>query len=177
MAGSKYWADREIRKFLARILSTCDPPLAWRQQAHEVETRGPERNRDSPVAYCRDAGFRAHFMFCILYDMKTTIDKDVIGISKGSHLFSTSPRPYGVGFRRGEPNRPKKEIFRPLHHFLRILFLATLFRVRAFLLHLSKRLCHVFDLMPNFKAYVDRGTLRSRHRDTIAGPRIDLDLF
>ena len=25
------------------------------------------------------------------HDMKTTIDKDVIGISKGSHLFSTSP--------------------------------------------------------------------------------------
>ena len=29
--------------------------------------------------------------------------------------------------------------------------------------------------MPNFKAYVDRGTLRSSHRDTIAVPRIDLD--
>ena len=47
-------------------------------------------NPDSPVAYCRDAGFRAHFMFCILYDMKITIDKEVIYISKGSHLFSTS---------------------------------------------------------------------------------------
>jgi hypothetical protein len=79
-----------------------------------------------------------------------------------------------VGFRRGESNRSKKEIFRPLHHFLRILFLVALFRVRAFLLHLSKRLCHVFDLIPNINA-VDRGTLRSRHRDTIAGPRIDLD--
>ena len=63
----------------------------------------------------------------------------------------------------------------PLHHFLRALFLAALFCVRAFLLHLSKRLCHVFDLMPNFKAYIDRGTLRSRHSDTIAGPRVDLD--
>jgi hypothetical protein len=81
----------------------------------------------------------------------------------------------GVGFRRGEPNRPKKEICRPLHHFLRIIFLVALFPVRAFLLHLSKRLCHVFDLIPNIKAYVDRGALRSRHRDTIAGPRIDLD--
>ena len=60
-----------------------------------------------------------------------------------------------MGFRRGEPNRPKKEIFRPFHHFLRILFLVALFRVRAFLLHLSKRLCHVFDLIPNIKAYVD----------------------
>ena len=62
-------------------------------------------------------------------------------------------------------------------HFLRTLFLAALFRVRAFLLHLSKRLCHVFDLIPNIKAYVDRGALRSRHRDTIAGPRVDLDDF
>lgn len=63
----------------------------------------------------------------------------------------------------------------PLHHFLRTLLLAALFRVRAFLLHLSKGLRHVFDLIPNIKAYVDRGALRSRHRDTIAGPRIDLD--
>ena len=66
-------------------------------------------------------------------------------------------------------------IFYPLHRFLRTLFLAALFCVRAFLLHLPKRFCHVFDLMPNFKAYVDRGTLRSSHRDTIAGPRVDLD--
>jgi hypothetical protein len=71
------------------------PSLAWRQQAHEVETRAPERNRDSPVAYCRDAGFRAHFMLCVLYVMKKTIDKEVIGISKGSHLFSTSPQSHG----------------------------------------------------------------------------------
>jgi len=28
--------------------------------------------------------------------------------------------------------------------------------VRAFLLHLSKRLCHVFHLIPYIKAYVDR---------------------
>ena len=83
-------------------------------------------------------------------------------VLKGSHLFSISPS-LTVGFRRGEPNRPKKEIFRPLHHFLRILFLVALFRVRAFLLHL---------LIPNIKAYVDRGALRTRHRDTIAGPRI-----
>jgi hypothetical protein len=47
--------------------------------------------------------------------------------------------------------------------------------VRAFLLHLSKRLCHVFELIPNIKAYVDRRGLLSRHRDTIARPRIDLD--
>jgi len=38
------------------------------------------------------------------------------------------------------------------HHFLRILFLVALFRVRAFLLHLSKRLCHVFDFIPKIKA-------------------------
>ena len=54
--------------------------------------RGNLSNRDSPVAYCRDAGFRAHFMFCILYVMTITIDKEVIDSSKGSHLFSTSPR-------------------------------------------------------------------------------------
>ena len=50
-------------------------------------------------------------------------------------------------------------MFCPLHHFLRSLVLAALFRVRVFLLHLSKRFCHVFALMQNFKAYVDRGTL------------------
>jgi hypothetical protein len=42
-------------------------------------------------------------------------------------------------------------------------------------LDLSKRLRHVFDLIPNIKAYVDRGALCNRHRDTITGPRIDLD--
>jgi len=68
-----------------------------------------------------------------------------------------------------------RKIFSPPNHCLRFLFLVALFSVRAFLLHLSKRLCHVFDLIPNIKAYVDRGALRSRHRDTIAGPRIDLD--
>jgi len=34
---------------------------------------------------------------------------------------------------------------------LRFLFLVALFSVRAFLLHLSKRLCHVFELIPNIK--------------------------
>jgi hypothetical protein len=42
-------------------------------------------------------------------------------------------------------------------------------------LHLSKRLRHVLDLMPNIKTYVDRCALLSRHRDTIAGPCIYLD--
>jgi len=65
-------------------------------------------------------------------------------------------------------------MFRLLHHFLRILFL-SLFSLRAFLLNHSKRLCHVFDPIPNIKAYVDRGVLGSRQGDTIAGPRIDLD--
>jgi hypothetical protein len=95
----------------------------------------------------------------------------LFNFKRKSPLFYLPPS-LTVGFRRGEPNRPKKEKFRPLHHFLRILFLVALFRVRAFLLHLSKRLCHVFDLIPNIKAYVDRGALRTRHRDTIAGPRI-----
>src|SRR5208283_4692059 len=61
------------------------------------------------------------------------------------------------------------------NHCLRFLFFVALFSVRAFLLHLSKRLCHVFHLIPDIKAYVDRRGLLSRHRDTIAGPRIDLD--
>jgi hypothetical protein len=39
--------------------------------------------------------------------------------------------------------------------------------VRAFLLHLSKRLCHVFELIPNIKAYVDRGALRNLWRTCI----------
>src|ERR1700760_4739039 len=56
-----------------------------------------------------------------------------------------------------------------------MLLLSALFPLRAFLLNHSKRLCHVFDLIPNIKAYVDRGVLGSRHGDTIAGPRIDLD--
>src|SRR5258706_2866899 len=68
-----------------------------------------------------------------------------------------------------------EKIFSPSNCCLRFLFLVALFSVRAFLLHLSKRLCHVFELIPNIKAYVDRGALRSRHRDTIAGSRIDLD--
>src|SRR5258708_39141124 len=68
-----------------------------------------------------------------------------------------------------------EKIFSPPNHCLRFLFLVALFSARAFLLHLSKRLCHVFELIPNIKAYVDRRGLLSRHRDTIARPRIDLD--
>src|SRR4030088_3565921 len=68
-----------------------------------------------------------------------------------------------------------EKIFTPSNQCLRFLFLVALFTVRAFLFHLSKRLCHVFELIPNIKANVDRRALRSRHRDTIAGPRIDLD--
>src|SRR5260370_18969148 len=68
-----------------------------------------------------------------------------------------------------------EKISSPPNRCLRFLFLVALFSVRAFLLHLSKRLCHVFELIPNIKAYVDRGALRSRHRDTIARPRINLD--
>src|SRR5258706_12917790 len=68
-----------------------------------------------------------------------------------------------------------EKIFSPSNCCLRFLFLVALFSVRAFLLHLSKRLCHVFELIPNIKAYVDWRGLLSRHRDTIAGPRINLD--
>ncbi len=53
--------------------------------------------------------------------------------------------------------------------------MVALFCVRAFVLHLSIRLCHVLDLFPDIEAYVDRRALLSRHRDAIAGPRIDLD--
>jgi hypothetical protein len=49
-------------------------------------------------------------------------------------------------------------MFRLLHHFLRILLLSALFSLQAFLLNHSKRLCHVFDLIPNIKAYVDRAS-------------------
>src|SRR6267154_5604121 len=76
---------------------------------------------------------------------------------------------------RKPPEQHTQKIFSPPNHCLRFLFLVALFSVRAFLLHLSKRLCHVFELIPNIKAYVDRRGLLSRHRDTIAGPRIDLD--
>jgi hypothetical protein len=64
---------------------------------------------------------------------------------------------------------------RGLTTFSRILFLVAFFRLRVFLSHRSKHFCHVFDLVPNIKTYVDRGTLLSRHRDAIAGSRIDLD--
>jgi hypothetical protein len=58
---------------------------------------------------------------------------------------------------------------------LRILFLIALFCLQAFLLHLSKHLCHVINFVPNIKTYVDRGALLNRHRDTIAGSCIYLD--
>ena len=64
-----------------------------------------------------------------------------------------------------------------VNHFLRIFFLVTLFRLRAFLLHFSQRLCHVFDLIPEIAAYIDWRGLLSRHRDTVAGPCIYLDDF
>jgi hypothetical protein len=63
-------------------------------------------------------------------------------------------------------------------HCLRFFFLIALFRIRAFLLNLSKHLCPVFHLIPDIKAHKDRSGLLSRRSDTIAGPRIDLyDLF
>jgi hypothetical protein len=45
-----------------------------------------------------------------------------------------------------------------MRRWLRFLFLVALFSVLAFLLHLSKRLCHVFELIPNIKTYVDNQT-------------------
>jgi hypothetical protein len=42
---------------------------------------------------------------------------------------------------------------------LRFFFLVTLFRIRAFLLHLSEHLCHVFHLIPDIKAHEDRSEL------------------
>src|SRR5271165_1652201 len=68
-----------------------------------------------------------------------------------------------------------EKIFSPSNRRLRFLFFVTLLRARAFLLDLSKRLCHVFHLIPDIKAHVDRRGLLSRHRNTIARPRIDLD--
>src|SRR6516225_6568428 len=65
------------------------------------------------------------------------------------------------GKEGASPNR-KDPIFHPLNRLLRILFLVSLFRLRAFLLHLSKHLRHVLDLVPNIKTYVDRGALLSR---------------
>src|SRR5262249_44777027 len=86
-----------------------------------------------------------------------------------------NPRSYGVFWQGGRLAQQKRPIFHPLNRLLRILFLVALFRLRAFLLHLSKRFRHVFDLIPNIKTYIDRGALLSRHRDTIAGPCIYLD--
>jgi len=60
-------------------------------------------------------------------------------------------------------------------HLLRILFLIALSCLQAFLLHLSEHFCHVFNLVPNIKTYVDRGALLNCHRDAIAGSRVDLD--
>ena len=71
------------------------------------------------------------------------------------------------GKEGASPDR-KRPIFHPLNRLLRILFLVALFRLRTFLLHLSKRLRHVSDLIPNIETYVDRRALLSRYRDTIA---------
>src|SRR5260221_1303344 len=68
-----------------------------------------------------------------------------------------------------------EKIFSPSNCCLRSLFAVPCSSGRAFLLHLSKCFCHVFELIPNVKAYVDRRGLLNRHRDTIAGPRINLD--
>ena len=58
---------------------------------------------------------------------------------------------------------------------LRLRLVVALFRGRAFLLHLPKRLSHVFHRIPNINAHVDRRGLLNCHRDTITGPRIYLD--
>ena len=57
---------------------------------------------------------------------------------------------------------------------LRLRLVVALFRGRAFLLHLPKRLSHVFHRIPNISAHVDRRGLLNCHRDTIAGPCIYL---
>ena len=75
----------------------------------------------------------------------------------------------GVSNVRIRPNRSR------CSPCLRFFFLVALFRIRAFLLHLSEHLCHVLHLIPDIKAHEDRSELLSRHCDTIAGPRIDLD--
>src|SRR5262249_13869457 len=69
-----------------------------------------------------------------------------------------SPRSYGV-FWQGDVSANRRTIFRPLNRLLRILFLVALLRLRAFLLHLSKCFCHVLNLIPNIKTYVDRRAL------------------
>ena len=61
------------------------------------------------------------------------------------------------------------------YHRLRFFFLVGPVRIGALLLNLSEHLCHVFHLIPDIKAHEDRSGLLSRHGDTIAGPRIDLD--
>src|SRR5580693_5953721 len=71
--------------------------------------------------------------------------------------------------------RISSESFSVVTIALRCFFLVALVRIRAFLLHLSEHLCHVFHLIPDIKAHEDRSELLSRHGDTIAGPRIDLD--
>jgi hypothetical protein len=79
---------------------------------------------------------------------------------------------------KGTQLYPKKDpysIFHPLNRLLRILFLAALFRLRTFLLHLSKRLRHVSDLIPNIKTYVDRRALLSRYRNKSLGSCIYFD--
>src|ERR1700751_213710 len=58
---------------------------------------------------------------------------------------------------------------------LRLRLVVAPFRGRAFLLHLPKRLRHVFHRIPNINAHVDRRGLLNCHRDTIAGPGIYLD--
>ena len=71
-----------------------------------------------------------------------------------------------VCFGKEDPSQQKRPIL--IHSTTS--YESSSWSLRAFLLHLSKRFRHVFDLIPNIKAYVDRGALLSRHRYTIAGP-------
>src|SRR6516165_7131056 len=86
-----------------------------------------------------------------------------------------APECYGVFWQGGHLAQQKRSIFHPLNHILGILFLVAVFSLRASLLHLSKCIRHVLDLIPNIKTYVDRCALLSRHRYTIAGPSIYVD--
>jgi hypothetical protein len=98
--------------------------------------------------------------------------------SEGANLPDAIDRKIApAGDKAGELliNRDDQKTLSRLNHCLRFLFLAAFFVLRAFLLHLSKRLRHVFELIPNIKAYIDRRGLLSRHRDAIARPCIDLD--
>ena len=71
-----------------------------------------------------------------------------------------------VCFGKEDPSQQKRPIL--IHSTTS--YESSSWSLRAFLLHLSKRLRHVCGLIPDIAAHKDWRGLLSRHRNTVAGP-------